>query len=781
MKKFFVISICLILAMLTACRNETNEPEDEQAFVFVPEFTSLSALAGDLPNISNIIITENTIYLTSASDIKNDSLFRTTRIFSIDLDKSALSYLPDYIAASPPRGAEGGGVYINSMQLDSDGNLWVAETGKFVTFDFPPDFNIEEADVSEIWVHSKPMETSNTVRKLDTTGAELLSLDITIPALSIQSGFDITAFCIDDESNIFIGSGPAVHVFDTDGNLLFSLETGDFIHPRNLIRLSDGTVAYGVISGYTSLKLQTIDVQNKAHGAIIDLSGNAYDIFNGSGEYLVIFNDNINLYGIDIKSGDTVQILNWAKSGVDAGRLDSILILPDKRVMLTIVEIEYSSIGQSSHRIELITLNITPQEEVKGKTVLSLFSFMPYSVNAAVAEFNRTNASYRIEVTDFFEGANMIDMNLAKDGIDKLALDIITGSGPDIIHTTMIPFHQWAARGLFLDLYEFIDADAKLDRSDFIESVLRSTEMNGKLYQFFPHFQIITLIGHPDVVGSTPGWNLDEFMEVINNNPQADRPFGRVHDGNAFIGSLFSNNVDIFIDWDAGTVNFENEYFIGLLEFAYMLNSRIGKIDIDLTYDDFGNIVNQYRPYEWISNGEQILESVYFSVFEYYSVFQDLFGGDFVFKGYPVENGSGSSLYGGAGFAITSTSKNKEGVWEFIRMLMSEEWQTENVKADIPTNKNVFEKRLSEAMLSPAFPSMFWMDLDADIRPLTQEQANKIRALIDSASGITFDTFDPLMDIIWDSLFDLNNGKSTARDAAQIIQNRAAIYVAEQR
>jgi len=64
-------------------------------------------------------------------------------------------------------------------------------------------------------------------------------------------------------------------------------------------------------------------------------------------------------------------------------------------------------------------------------------------------------------------------------------------------------------------------------------------------------------------------------------------------------------------------------------------------------------------------------------------------------------------------------------------------------------------------------------------KPLTQEDADKIRALVDSVSRGP-SSFDPLGDIILEGIRDFSRGMITAQDAARIIQNRASNFVAEQ-
>ena len=229
------LSLILLFVTATGCDTKDNTNEDLPEFVFVPEFTSLSAFTGNLPNVNNIVLTESAIFFTSTSNIDSTSLFRTTSIYRIDLDKSDLANLSNYTSllsytsAPPPPAAEGGGVYITAIHIDGDGDLWVAETYSYVTFDFPHNFDINDADENEIWEHHKPLETNYRIRKLDSIGAEQLSIDINSLASETQYRGGTNAIYVDENDNIFIGYGQTIFILNADGSMQFNLDTDDFI------------------------------------------------------------------------------------------------------------------------------------------------------------------------------------------------------------------------------------------------------------------------------------------------------------------------------------------------------------------------------------------------------------------------------------------------------------------------------------------------------------------------------------------------------------------------
>jgi len=768
---FTIVISAFFLISLIGCNMGEDANDENPEFVFVPDFSSLSTLIGHLPNINNITITNGYIYFTSTSNITSTSLFRETQIFKIELDEadqsklSNIIHLSNYTTLQPMIEADGGGSFINALQIDEDGSIWIAETNKYVTFDFPSGFNINDANEDEIWEHHIPLGTSYLIHRLDITGTKTKTLNVSDTIGGIQGWVGLSSFFVDGKDNIFIGSGQSIYVLDSDGQVQFNLNAENFIQSNSLIRLADGRVALSTWNDKSSrMILNVVDIQKKAWGETIESPINTFRIYHGFNDFLFVYNDGKSLSAIDHESGDVIQIINWTVSGVEPSSVDNIFFLSDDRILLT-TSSEDVGIGQLSVRSELIILYKTPHDEIIEKIELTIASTMPHILSAAVTEFNRTNYSYSIEIIE-------IEWDGTLNGINRLLLEIIAGRGPDLIHTQSFPFHQWAGQGLFTDLYELIDTDPLLSRADFVKSILNSTELDGKLYQMYPDFWVDTIFGHPDVVGSNLGWTIDEFMNVLNANPQATIPFGEWIDGRNLLEMIIKNNFESFVDWSTGTVHFDNDYFVDLLEFVFDLDKRIS---IDLL-----SLImrGQSQTPQLISSGEQLMIISTFAGFEYYSVFQDIFNGEFVFKGYPAEDWSGNSINSNLGIAITSISKNQQGAWEFLRMLLSEKYQRQNAINAFPTNKNIFNERITKTMEEVTLPAVLYEGLLVIPRPLSQEDVNDIVDLIDSISKMTSQA-DPLWNIINETVSDFYSGAITSKNAARIIQNRASNYVAE--
>jgi len=262
---------------------------------------------------------------------------------------------------------------------------------------------------------------------------------------------------------------------------------------------------------------------------------------------------------------------------------------------------------------------------------------------------------------------------------------------------------------------------------------------------------------------------------VISANPDADVPMGEIMTKEQFLHSVFLHNVEQFVDWSSGVVHFDRGGFAELLELADMFPME-AEPDIDL---NLGN-------WAWagaVASGCQIMQSMHFTDFLFYQMDRSIFGGEIIFKGYPSESRTGSSFYSIGDISITAHSENQQEAWEFIRLLMSGDFGRDNLNMVLPVNKVLFEERLDNAMKSGSSEMIIQIGLQNGLRvsipAISTEEADRIRYLIDSATGV-IEHDEILWNIISENASDFFNGRHTAQETARIIQRRASIYIAEQ-
>jgi ABC-type glycerol-3-phosphate transport system substrate-binding protein len=734
-----VLIATMMFSVVAGCKNDLNNNADSPDYVFVSDALPFP---DDLGAIHNIAIINEQIIFSSVSIADNDSRHAADKLLSMNIDGSnpieLISYEP-YI--EPPVDDENvnSRIAIMSLHADTDNYLWVVETGFFWR---------EYDDANPTTSQSiEDLGSVTNLRKLDVTGAELTATSLN--HLPDVGGFtQITSINIDDAGNIYIAvhanESTDVFVLKSDGEFLFKLSTRGW--RGELFRMKNGSVAL-FTQMETGQTLQKIDYVAKSWGASVGIPVNAQKVFSDSKEFDVLYSDNSSLYGFISETSESESLLSISDSNVGSDGVDFASILSDGRVLLAT-----QARGKASP--DFFVLTRTQASDMPERTVLTLAGWgFESPLRSAIEEFNRTNISYRIEATDYLELGIGDDWSA---GILRLNTEIISGRVPDIIRGFNLPLTLYAKKGLLVDLYPFIDADPDFTRDSFVENVFRAIEIDGGLYEISPAFNVSTVIGHPQVVGESIGWNMDEFRAVLNANPQADIPFGEGYTAMSFINMYLYYNIDEHVDQSAGTVNFESDDFIRILEFAKTL-------PVDFVWESDINKHPQYA----IPSGRQLMILTSLAPLHQFQENVSYFDGDFVFKGLPNIDRNGHSLnVSHFSLSMTTTGSNQEGVWEFMRMVLDKDWQLTNIERDFPTNKAAFNEISMKAMTRWSYP-------------VTQDSLDRIVELIGSVSNV-FSVDVRLMDIVREGANDFFNGRNSAREAARIIQSRASIYMAEQ-
>jgi len=220
-----ILATTMLITLLAGCRSEETGAD----FVFLPEFITLP---DDVTNVRNLTYASGRLFFTSTITINQDTWEQITKIFSMNLDGTNITELENYVPLTHPNPDAEGSSQIGSLSADSEGNLWVAEMGYFYITNIPDDWEGEEYD---LWMFQEYLEPIQMFRKLDPTGTEILSIDL---SGATDDNSHVSAYSIDDDGNIYLGyydfSGDGeptfgVIVLDSDGN-----EDSTFQHKTGL-------------------------------------------------------------------------------------------------------------------------------------------------------------------------------------------------------------------------------------------------------------------------------------------------------------------------------------------------------------------------------------------------------------------------------------------------------------------------------------------------------------------------------------------------------------------
>lgn len=813
-----VLALVLALGLLSACGGEggpTNTPAPE--FAYVAKYTELE---GEFEGMNNACFAGGRIYFMSSVqdgeitesyvsydengnpvlDEEGNPVMEeytypnyVTALFSMNADGSDLKRVGSYAPTAIPEGAQGGS-WVSAFTAAPDGRLIVAENVSYSTgsgepgaatgSDLEPVAFAADAVAVDVPVTSDAPDVGEftyvekyLLRVFDQQGNETASIDLSQFNENEEEYFYMSGMVADGDRGICVSVGNELLGISFEGELLYRIPAGEGIDGfMSLVNLSDGSAAVlAYANDYSDIKLLSVDAETgKLVDNEVDFDRSVYRVYPFGGDYDFGYNKGESFFGFDADTGKETKLLTWINCDVDGNNLSG--VFPQENGDIVCLTTEYGNEGGTTNY--LISLVKTPYDQVPQKTTLTLAcTGLDYTVKNEILKFNRMDGDYRIEVRDYSEYNTDEDYTA---GNTKLITEIGAGAVPDILITNGLPIDTFSARGYFTDLWSFIDADAELGgREALVEPFLNAISQDGKLYWITNSFNLVTLAGPSSIVGTEPGWTYDDFYAALDQMPEGCEILSLGTTKQSVFDSICNLNLDSFVDWGTGTCNFDSEEFINLLKFTDLFPAEFDWQNYEWTQNDSDDVR--------IKEGRQLLMSLsvgYPSDLVYYKGY---FEGGMTLIGFPDVPGSGAvfSTYS-PGFAISETCKEKDAAWRFVSGFLKEDFQNNYGSYGFSVNRKLFDKSFQDA-LGQEFNN-YVMDASGEYVnqtiTFTQEDMDMLLDVINNTQlfGQSYaSTQDQLQKIVSEEVSSYFAGEKSAEDVAAMIQNRASIYVSEQR
>lgn len=674
---------------------------------------------------------------------------------------------------------------IRNMDIGSDGNLVSLE-------------NINT------WNETTSENTDEYfIVKYDSEGSRIKEISLQKIQDSVEADyFYINSFMPTDDGKYLLLYDSKIFVTDDSGALLNTIEysaADDNTYMGGLYKTGDGRiVTYINVSKQvgdewkSENKIIVVDTANNKFGEEFEFTGGSTSFLNGTDKYDLLISRESGLAGYDIETGTVETIIDWLKSGFDSTTMngESTTVLPDGRILCVTYNYEYNGsggYGWSDDDMVISVLTEVDPATLPDKKLIKLYAmWLDIGVKRQVLEFNKNNPEYEIELTCYGD-----DMDW-QEAISKMNNDMISGNLPDILLiNSSLPVDSYISKGLFANLYDFMETDPEINKEDYLQNLFEAYEVNGALYYTVPDFSINTMAGKTSEVGAEQGWTMDEFMSVVEANPDKNIFDTSYATNTGMLTGFFSNNYDSFIDRNTGECSFNSDAFIKMMEFCSRFPAEIKDDDIDYDQNYWQEQEMQYR------NGKTILSSEYIGRFQVIrELEQGKFGEPVTFKGMPGSSGNGSTFSSSnTTLAITAKSANKDGAWQFVRYFLTDEYQdiyTDINTYNFPAKLSALEKKAENAKERPYweneetgekeyYDNTYWNGSESvNIGVNTDEDNAKMMDFIKSITATSnYDT--KISDIITEESAPYFSGQKTAAQAAEIIQNRVANYIAENR
>lgn len=604
-------------------------------------------------------------------------------------------------------------------------------------------------------------------------GSVLEKTDVT-DVFQDSDGIYTQYMVMDNEDNIYVSDGSQnIYIMDRNGTRLGMISTENWID--NLFVSQEGQI-YITMWGSEGREIRPVDLQGKKLGEPVKsevLNAGGYSAYNQTYyrgiEKGVLISDSRGAHTYDFESDVREDLLEWMDADINSDDVDEMGQLSDGRLWVLLRD--YSA---ESSTYQLALLKKTPAAEMAEKEEL-LYGTMWLDQNSRknIINFNKTSDKYHISVKEYATEDYTA-------GLTQFNNDVTSGNGPDLIDIANIDYKQYASKGVLENLYAYMEKDG-IQKEDYLENVLKAYEIDGKLYGVIPQFYVTTSVAKTSKVGSTPGWTLGEMLDFAESS-KAENIFSYGSRSSVFYYCIY-NNMDEFINWEEGKCYFNTDDFIRILEFA-------NQFPEEPNYDDEEGISAKLRADKIL-----LMQTTLSSVQEY-QMMNGLFGEEVTYVGYPNSERRGNLIQAVNGcMALNAKSKHKDGAWEYIKTVISEEYQDSLIGGwsswGFPVKKSTLDK-LFEKDMTPEYyedengnqveqmkTSWGYDDFHIDIYAATQQEVDAVREIIASAQRSTGSINEELSNIITEETEAFFKGQKSAAETAEVIQNRIQIYVNE--
>ena len=691
--------------------------------------------------------------------------------------------LPKYVPVPPRDNPENYKDFYSYQNLGSpivnaDGNLMLLQMEGAGWFEGPESVYGTEEQYTGDYYHN---EQNYDVVILSPEGEELsrapVDLDTTNTWLNTYN------IAKDPDGNLIVVMEMTLQAIAPDGSIAWSMQLDNYVN--SMVTLADGSVAV-MLFGDKGPELRPIDFEKKELGESFPIPDSAWTLFPGDENYDFYYTSGMFLYGFKLGEEEPVPVLNWMSCDINGDSVASQALKISSDGSIMGITTDYSG---GSIDTQLFTLTRVPADSLPKKQILTVaqLEYSPdYQLTNRMVRFNRTHDNVRLEYLDYSQYNTENDFSA---GITKFNTEVMAGNLPDIIPTNQIAYRQIASKGLLEDLYPYLDKDPELKREDFFPNLLSALEVNGGLYQVVSGFSVETLCGAASIVGDTPGWTYDDFNAALEKMPEGCTPLEPYVTRDQVMSSLLYADMDSFVDWTTGKVNFESDNFKQLLQF-------VKQFPAEYNWDEHDNSESTQ---DLLRQGRQMLTQTYLYGLDSILWNGANFGGQATYIGWPTSSGVGSIMRFENGFAMSRNCADKDAAWEFFRSMLTESGQTNQY--NIPSNRNVFNKQLEDFM-TPRYRKDAdgnilldengekieesrgsWIDdsgVEHNIYAMTQEQADEVLTIIETCTKVaSYDT--SIYDIVNEQAQAFFADQKSVDEVARLIQSKANIYVNEQR
>lgn len=502
----------------------------------------------------------------------------------------------------------------------------------------------------------------------------------------------------------------------------------------------------------------------------------------GGGEDGVYLCTGEGLWKYDPETGETKRLWMWDDEYVQidesqvcrvsrgAETIDLACIRPSRKgISWKGEQLTFVSVGYENYRDYPEKQTVTISRSFYQK----FEEYSAHHMEELVRQYNRQSRKYKVVI--LLPEADMISGESRDEFFGELEMQLMRGEGPDLIEVQGLNVDDLAAKGAIEDLTGYYASSEVIGDGDILEQVREAGRILGRDMVVIPAFSLGTMRSREKV--DAADWTPLRFLEMAQGNGGVTYP--DMSQSNAFWHCMGVSLGGHFVDYERRECYFDSEDFRRVLEGCFSWESepppptiRAGSEEEIIALVEEYAAQEKYEEREWQLQTASI--STMFDILQYDEK-------EAYWLGYPGWNGAETELNIMDGFVMNSASENKEGAWDFLEFLLSEELQS-SIDWGFPARRDSFEEYLNHSYVriedvSPEFG--YYAD---HAQTPAREDFDRIWEMLDRAvyrpAGFYF-IDDPIRVILEEETGMYFAGDATLEETVEKLQNRVTLYLNE--
>ncbi len=548
------------------------------------------------------------------------------------------------------------------------------------------------------------------------------------------------------------GSASLVILFDENGNMLH-MDACELERLDGIAAGKNGQVYSYCITGEGEPVLENMEVPSKRYVFPFRPLG----VYSGHDEGIYLSTAE-GLWSYDPETGHVEIKWRWNDEymNVDYRRLCDIFCGDEEWYLLC--PVPGTLLAYGSTKLTMVSVKDENRREYGQKETVTLgYVGTDQHLEMLVNLYNRQSKRYRIELVPY--GNEQEDVT---ERLNEFELQLLRGNGPDIIEVGGIYVRILADKGTFCDLSDYYNASQKVTGESILDVVWDGMQPREKNVLVIPSFNLTAQACESPITAKE--WTPEKLIQLAKQQEELWY-FGTSNTGLLHHCMMVRfSEYERYVDYEEKTSHFDCPEFRWILENC----AEAGK---EAHYPESLTVNSNESPaflYDYTIN----------NMAEYLWLCQNLKTMGCYWVGYPSWEGAIYQMTPTNIFAMNQKSENKDGAWDFLEYILSEDCQNQ-IDWAFPVRKESFENYLRTSYPSKEQDNKMSAEFNFSSNSYapTEEDFDNLRYMV-THSNIRI-TSSPITDIIYEEAAMYFTGDATLEETIRKIDNRVTLYLNE--